>query len=81
MTAADFPPSSRVHRAIRSPQIDAMRRPAAVEPVKVILSTPGIADQQLGDLPVGGDDIEDARREADRFGDLGHHVALGRGLR
>ena len=39
--AADFPPSSRVHRAIRSPQIEAMRRPAAVDPVKVILSTRG----------------------------------------
>ena len=26
---------------MRSPQIDAMRRPAAVEPVKVILSTRG----------------------------------------
>ena len=41
MTAADLPPSSRVQRAIRSPQIEAMRRPAAVEPVKVILSTGG----------------------------------------
>src|SRR6202042_3961499 len=39
--AADLPPSSRVHRAIRSPQMDAIRRPAAVEPVKVILSTRG----------------------------------------
>ena len=45
------------------------------------LVDPGITDQQLGDLPVGGDDIEDARREPDRFGDLGHHVPLGRGLR
>ena len=41
MTAADLPPSSRVTRAIRSPQIEAMRRPAAVDPVKVILSTRG----------------------------------------
>ena len=41
MTAADFPPSSSVHRAIRSPQSEAIRRPAAVEPVKVILSTRG----------------------------------------
>ena len=41
MTAADLPPSSRVQRAIRSPQIEAMRRPAAVEPVKEILSTRG----------------------------------------
>ena len=41
MTAADLPPSSRVQRAMRSPQMEAMRRPAAVEPVKVILSTRG----------------------------------------
>ena len=41
ITAADLPPSSRVQRAIRSPQIEAIRRPAAVDPVKVILSTRG----------------------------------------
>ena len=41
MTAADLPPSSRVQRAIRSPQSEAMRRPAAVEPVNAILSTRG----------------------------------------
>ena len=41
MTAADLPPSSRVQRAIRSPQMEAIRRPAAVDPVKVILSTRG----------------------------------------
>ena len=40
-TAADFPPNSSVHRAMRSPQIDAIRRPAAVDPVNVILSTLG----------------------------------------
>ena len=55
-----------MQRAIRSPQIDAIRRPAAVEPVKVILSTPRVADEQLGDLAVGGDDVEHARRQADR---------------
>ena len=41
ITAADFPPNSRVQRAMRSPQIDAIRRPAAVDPVNVILSTRG----------------------------------------
>ena len=41
-TAADFPPSSSVQRAMRSPHSDAMRRPAAVDPVNVILSTPGL---------------------------------------
>ena len=56
--AADLPPSSSVQRAIRAPQIEAIRRPAAVEPVKVILSTRAIADQQFGDLSVGGDDVQ-----------------------
>ena len=41
ITAADLPPSSRVQRAMRSPQSEAIRRPAAVDPVKVILSTRG----------------------------------------
>ena len=36
---ADLPPSSSVTRAIRSPQSDITRRPAAVEPVKETLST------------------------------------------
>jgi hypothetical protein len=31
ITAADLSPSSSVHRAIRSPQTDAIRRPAAVD--------------------------------------------------
>jgi hypothetical protein len=39
--AADFPPSSRVTGMSRSPQLRAMMRPAAVDPVKAILSTPG----------------------------------------
>ena len=40
MMAADLPPSSRLTRFSCSPQIEAMVRPAAVEPVKAILSTP-----------------------------------------
>ena len=40
-TAADFPPNSSVHRATRSAQIAPIRRPAVVDPVKVILSTRG----------------------------------------
>ena len=39
--AGDLPPSSSVQRAMRSPQIEAIRRPAAVDPVKATLSTPG----------------------------------------
>ncbi len=80
MTAADLPPSSSVTRAIRSPQIDAIRRPAAVDPVKVILSTRGIADEQLGDLAVGADHVEHAGRQADGLGGLGDHVPLARRL-
>src|ERR1700744_2855366 len=41
MTAADLPPSSRVQRAIRSPQIEGILPPAAFDPVKVILSPRG----------------------------------------
>jgi len=41
ITAADFPPSSSVKRAIRSPHSEAMRRPAAVDPVNAILSMRG----------------------------------------
>src|SRR5215216_13644 len=41
MIAADLPPSSRLTRLSCSPQMAAMRRPAAVEPVNAILSTPG----------------------------------------
>src|SRR5467141_624771 len=39
ITAADLPPSSSVNRAMRSPQIEPIVRPAAVEPVNDILST------------------------------------------
>jgi hypothetical protein len=41
MIAADLPPSSSVCRLSRSPQMAPIRRPAAVDPVKVTLSTPG----------------------------------------
>ena len=80
ITAADFPPSSSVQRAIRSPHNDAMRRPAAVEPVNVILSTPGFVHEQLRHLTVGGHDVEHAGRQADLLRDLREHVALARRL-
>ena len=80
ITAADLPPSSSVQRAMRSPQIEAIRRPATVEPVKVILSTRGSRDEQLGDLAVGGEHVEHAGRQPDRLGDLGDHVGLARRL-
>ena len=41
MMAADLPPSSSVTRFNCSPHNAAIRLPAAVEPVKPILSTPG----------------------------------------
>ena len=37
-----------------------------------------VAHEQLGHLAVGGDDVEHARRQADRLGDLGDHVGLAR---
>ena len=42
-TAADFPPSSRLTRRNECPHSAAIRRPAAVDPVKATLSTPGWA--------------------------------------
>src|ERR1700677_3688913 len=39
--AADLPPNSRVQRAIRAPQMEPIVRPAALEPVKLILSIRG----------------------------------------
>jgi hypothetical protein len=41
MMAADLPPSSRVTGRRRAPAAAAMLRPAALDPVKVTLSTPG----------------------------------------
>ena len=41
MIAADLPPSSSVQRLSSSPQMAPTLRPAAVEPVKPTLSTPG----------------------------------------
>src|SRR5690349_22230857 len=48
--AGDLPPSWSVQRAMRSPQIESMRRPAAVEPVKLILSTPGRSEEHTSEL-------------------------------
>lgn len=41
MIDADLPPSSRTARLIWAPQISPIRRPTAVEPVKLTMSTPG----------------------------------------
>ena len=45
-----------------------MIRPTSVEPVKAILSTPGVRDDAPPVPPVAGDDVDDARREARRPG-------------
>ncbi len=45
------------------------------------LVDPRIAHQQLGHLTVGGHHVEDAGGQPDLLGDLGHQVALARGLR
>ena len=76
MTAADLPPSSRVQRAIRSPQIEAILPAGGGRPGEGDLVDPRVADQQLGDLAVGGDHVEHARRQADGLGGLGDQVAL-----
>ena len=43
MIDAPLPPSSRSRRVISSPATEPIRRPTAVEPVKLIMSTPGAA--------------------------------------
>ena len=50
--AADLPPSSRLQRLSCSPHSAAIRRPARVLPVKLILSTSGCLTRLLADLAV-----------------------------
>ena len=79
--AADLPPSSSETRLSCSPQTAAILRPAAVEPVKATLSTPGWAHEVLADLAAGGDDVDDAAGHAGLLEQLGHQVGVERGLR
>ena len=81
MIAADFPPSSSVHRLSRSPQRPPIRLPAAVEPVNEILSTPGWRHQVLADLAAGGNDRQDALGQARLGEDLGQAERVERRLR
>ena len=81
MTAADLPPSSRVHRAIRSPQMEAIRRPAAVDPVKVILSTRGSRTSSSETSRSAVTTLRTPAGQARRLGRLGHQVALARCFR
>ena len=80
-TAADFPPSSSVHRAIRSPHSDAMRRPAAVDPVNVILSTPGSRTSSSDTSRSAVTTLSTPGGRPICSADLGEHVALARRLR
>ena len=81
MTAADLPPSSSVQRAIRSPQIDAIRRPAAVEPVNVILSTRGSRTSSSETSRSAVTTLSTPGGRPICLGDLGDDVALARRLR
>ena len=84
MIAADLPPSSRLTRLSCSPQIDAMRRPAAVRAGERDLVDAGVAHEVLTDLATRGQDRHDALRDAGLVEQLGHEVGverrLGRGL-
>ena len=63
MIAADLPPSSSVTGRSSRPQVSAMARPAAVDPVNATLSTPGWATRYAPTVPAAGDDVEHARRQ------------------
>ncbi len=63
---------------MRSPATLAMRRPAAVLPVKLILSTPGLRTRWSAASRCDGDQVQHARREADGLGGLGDDVGLER---
>ena len=78
MTAADLPPSSSVQRAMRSPHIDAMRRPATVEPVKVILSTRGSRTSSSDTSRSAVTTLSTPGGRPISFGDFGHDVRLAR---
>ena len=60
--------------------MDAMRRPAAVDPVKAILSTPGCDDEILAGLPVRGQDADHALGQPGLGEDLAQHQRVQRGL-
>ena len=76
ITAADFPPSSSVQRAMRSPQIAPILRPAAVEPVNVILSIRGSRTSSSDTSRSAVTHVEHAGREPDLLRGLGDEVAL-----
>ena len=58
-----LPPSSRLIRATRSAQMDAIRFPVSTEPVNATQSTRSSRDDRLADLAGAGEDVDDARRK------------------
>ncbi len=84
MIAADFPPSSRVRRLSCAPHSAAIRFPAAVEPVKLILSTSRCVTRCSPTLAARRHDVDHTRRQPDLFEHVGEQVRvewrLGRGL-
>jgi len=72
--AGDFPPSSSVHRATRSAHRALTRLPAAVDPVKLTLSTSGWRTSNSDTARSAVDDIQDARRKTDGLCSLGQSV-------
>ena len=63
-TAAPLPPSSSSRRFMSRPATSPMRRPTAVEPVKLTMSTCGRGDQRLAGVgAAAGDDVDHAGRE------------------
>ena len=81
-TAAPFPPSSISCRFMPRPHTSAIRRPTAVEPVKLTMST---SSESTAASPTSGaraaDDVHDARWHARRLQRLGHPVDGERVLR
>ena len=61
--AADLPPSSSVTGRSRRPQVSAICRPAAVDPVKATLSIPGWLNEVRADLAAARHDVDHAGRE------------------
>ena len=79
--AADLPPSSRLTRFSCSPHTGPIARPAAVEPVKATLSTPGWATRCAPTSRPAATMFTTPGRHAGLLQQLGEQVGVERGLR